>query len=247
MSKYSNQPAGFWHLLGQCFAAYPVIFKNTWYLLLLVVVLTMIAVLVFPLNIYVAASILVLMSLAIVFLMAVVIHIGDKVLQGKLAGLNDSIVNAKKRYLAILGGIVLLMLAMAITGVIDFALYKLGEWLGIKALFSIIALGFSFFVGLVFYFVWPLLVLEKQTVLKCFEKSTRLFLGNPWRILGVFLIVHLITFAVSSLGAVFLRWPELSFFYIIYGLLIQFFIYPLIISMVLVLLHDANLRLAAKK
>lgn len=243
MNNYSNAPLGFWQLLGQCFAVYPKVLKNIWYLLLAVVILTLIATLIFPLNVYIATSVLLLMSLAVIFLMAIALHMCDQVLAGMPANLNDSTKNAIKRYLSILGGVALLILVMVITAVIDFAIIKLGQGIGANIIFFILAFCFTIFAGLLFYFAEPLIVLERHSVLKSFEKGSKLFLTNAWRITGIFLIIHFITFLVSSFGAFFLRSPDYAFFYIVYGVIVQFFTFPLIMGMILVLLHDANLRL----
>lgn len=243
MKIYANKALGFSQLLGNIFAGYPLVLKNIWYLLLAIIVLIIIPVLIFPLNSYIGGAVSILILLAVIFIFAITLYISNAVFADKSASLSEANQVVRKRYLFVLGGMLLAVAIMVIAIIIDFGIFAIGDWLGLHTLALVVVFIFTVFAGLLFYFALPLIIIEKQGILKSFEKSARLFLANAWRIVAVFVVIHLITFLVSSLGLLFFHFPKGQLLYFVYTLILQFLIYPLIISTILILMQDAGLRL----
>jgi len=246
MKILATEPLSFGELLARCFVGYPRVFKNIWYLLLAILVMNLITAFIMRWNVYVGGTVFILQLLLVLFLFAIALHISQTVLSDKPVNLQESVAIAKRRYLFLLGGIILLFAIMVIATMIDFGIFAIGDWSGLRGLAFVIALIFSIFAGLIFYFSLPLIVLERHRILRNFEKSAKLFLNNPWRIAGVFIVIHFLTMLLTVAGMYFIHGPGFSPMYIVYSLLVQFFIYPLLFVTILVLLHDANLRLARK-
>jgi len=245
MAIYSNQPVGFWELIGKIFQGYPKAFKSSWYLILGIAVLGLIGGLGSLLNRYVAIALLILILLGVIFLAAMIWVMVDRVFAGNPANLKLSASHARQRYLFLLGGFVLLIIIMLLVGIIDFGLLHLGQITGLKILFAIIAALFTFLLGFAFYFALPTVVLEKLSIFKSFEKSVRMVFNNFWRVIGIVFIIHFVVFSILF-GVMSLIPTTAVFIASLWDFVFQFFAYPLLVSTMLNLLHDSNLRLTAK-
>lgn len=242
MAIYSNQPVSFGQLLGKVFKGYPEVFKSTWFLVLGIAVLGLIGGLTAALNRYVATALIILILLGVIFIAAIIWNRANTLFAGNNQDLQTAIANSRQRYLFLLGGFVLLALIMILMGIIDFGLLQLGDMTGLNTLFTIIAVLITVLLGFAFYFALPTIVLERLSIFKSFEKSVRMFFKNFGNVVGVVLIIHVIIFSIL-LGVMALIPTKHILLSTLWDFVFQFFAYPLLVSTLLNLWHDSNLRL----
>lgn len=245
MTTYSNKPLAFFALFTACFRNFGSVFKNTWYLVLLAGICSYLGGGLMNWNLYIGGVMTVFFLFAIIFLYAVILSQGNTALEGKQPVLKESIKNAKRKYIKILGGNVIIMLIFLLLGVVNFGVLQLGGVLGVKFLLFIPALLFSIFVIFVIYFAIPVLVIKNLTVLGSFERSVKLAFVNGWRVFAVLLLIHIVLLFIFMLGLVLIQSRNLLVLQT-WVSIVQFLIYPFLVTALLTLIRDSELRLAIK-
>lgn len=244
MIQYVYTPLNFFTLLRKCFAAYLPIAKQTWALILLSSFLSVIPAVVAKFDVYVSMAISVLIFLALVFIYSVLLHMSHITLTGKPPVLKESLANAKKRYLPLLGGYIVFILIGLIFYVVGRAIFTFGTLVNFDSLALILV--FLLVVAAIFllfsvYFALPLIILEHHPVIDSFTKSIRLVWRHFWFTFAILLVVHLVVLLIANIGFVFITSRDvlvLGIWNFIYMLLV----YPLLIATTLMVLNDLRLR-----
>jgi hypothetical protein len=246
---YSNQPQGLFALLKNCFTAYPKVLKNIWYLVLISSLLNVVSGYVVKWNLYVGTTVAVLGFLAIVFIFAVILHTGNTVLSGAKPDLRTSMKNARRCYLRLLGGYLVLFGLFLIVALIDFGVISLSEIAVLSTftpLFYTVAVIFSLFVFFLTYFILPIIVLEHQPVFKSLDMSVKWVWQYKWPINGVLLGIIVLVVAVIFTGIRLLPVHNVLIMDA-WNFISQFFMYPLLMTTILVLLNDMKVRQRLQK
>jgi hypothetical protein len=244
MFKFSKTPLDFFGLIKNSFAAYSTVVRTSWQLILLSAVLSLISTAAMKLNFYVGCAISVLVMLAIIFLYAVVVHMSYSALSVGESSRKNSMAIAKKRYLPLLGGYVVMLGIIVLLAAVSGGIYLLSGLFNILPLTLIltaIPVLFSIFVIYVVIFALPLIILEPEKVFKSYENSVNLVWGNWWQTFGVLLALHILVICIALFGVAFI--PSRDVISLgIWNFIFQIVLYPLIIATVLTLLHDLQLR-----
>jgi hypothetical protein len=244
MKNYATTPLNFFELIKQSFGSYNTVFKHTWPLVVLTAILSLLNSMFWHVNPYVATAILVLMALLIIFIYAMVLFSAHHALKGQPITMAAAFDLAKKRYLPLLGGYVILAAIVILLFLITFGFFSLTDLPRIGGLFNILAVlavVFTVFVIYLLFFVFPLIALDNKPVWKSFDTSVRLVWGSWWRVFGVLLIVHLLIVIVSLLGTMLI--PSRAIWILaIWNAIVSFIFYPLVIGTLLTLFHDLKLR-----
>ena len=242
MCTYANQPLRFFRLLGACFANFIPVFKHTWYLVLLAGIFTYFSAVVMQANLYVGGVIAFLLFLAVIFLYAMILLQGDAALRGTTPVLMESFRTAKRRYIRVLGGNVLMWVVALIVGIINWGLLYLGHVLDLSYLFYFIIAIFSLFVTFTLYFAIPIIVTKNLPVLKSFEHCTQLVAKNWRHVFGILIIIHLVLFLIFVASIAIIQSRD-TFVLLSWTALGQFFSYPFIVATLLTLIHDSEFKL----
>lgn len=242
MQIYKKKTVGFWQLLGECFEGYPLMFQRAWYLFALLIFFSFIALVLTKINLYVGLSFFVLIMLVNIYIHAIILHRSHYAFKGEWIELYSSVKYANQRYLRLLGGLVVWFVIAILLGVIGAGIALLGKVLGLAWLTTLIIVLFVTFVIVLFYYAMPVIVLERRGVFESFQKSIRLFFGSPWSTTFIFLITFAIVLILHLILDYFFRQIGPSFWFMAGHLLFQFITYPLLFSTVLVLLHNAKLK-----
>ncbi len=244
MTQFANTPLKFWQLVRAAFASYPLIFKTTWQLILISVLVYLVDMSVVAFNQYVGYAVTVLALLANVFLSSLILLMGDAALAGKPSDIKSILPAAKNRYLSLLGGFILFIGICIIVFLINYALMVIAALPGLDIFGNIpIALGIliAIFVTVLLAFAIPLVILTRQQVFRCFEASVKLVWGSWWRVFAVFFIALVVMFVVWLLGITLI--PSRNLLTLsVWHAVIFFFTYSLIIGATLILLHDLRMR-----
>lgn len=175
---------------------------------------------------------------------------------------------AGKRILYVLGAAILLSFIGIFSGIASYIVYSIFEYLNLYSydryltdfLFFLVLFtqaGISVFIAIIFYFYFPLIVVENDGILLALKQSARLVWKNigatcclqatPWLAYLITLIIIKIVFKVN-IHIYFMPIDPVSTFYptVMHIIILALFI-PWSSSMTLVQLRDLELRKAARR
>ena len=157
--------------------------------------------------------------------------------------------NARRRYLRFLGGYLLLILlflmivatAYGFASISDFDIFQ-----KVAPVFYAIAVIFCIMGFFLLYFVLPVIVIDHQSVFKSLDISVKWVWQYKWPIYAVLIIIYAVLIAAFFASVKLVPTKDMVTSSI-FNFVLQFLVYPFMISTVLVLLNDMKVRQRLQK
>jgi hypothetical protein len=241
MTEQITVPTPFFKMIKKVAFFYVHVFKKIFWLVVLASLLQAVVPALIPEEPTVGLAVNILSALVLMFFYAWILARADSLLLGRVTEtIQDALQVAKKRFLSILGALVVyLVLAFAIV-LLGIALHRLGTLWNIDFLMLLILAAIGIFFYILFFFSIPSIVLDRLPVLRGFEYSARIVRGHWWRTFGI-IIIFIIPLIVLSLSILLLPTRNLGVI-TLYEFIFHIIMYPLVVSITLVLYHDLKSR-----
>lgn len=193
-----------------------------------------------PKNPVIGSAVSILESVVSMFFYAWILYQADSVYMKRTVSINDSLRVARKRFLYLLGLVLLYIALVLIVALFATGLYFIGQTLHIEYVLGAIGLLLFIYIISLLAFSMPALVLDGLTPFKSMMYSVQLIWKHWWRVFSLF-ILFLIPVFLLSLSILLLNTRNL-WLITLYEFIFNIIMYPLMISLVLVLYHDLKER-----
>lgn len=219
---------------------YVQVFKYIIWLVILAALVQAIMSLLVPQNPTVGLAVSLLGSVVSMFFYAWILYRADSVLMNRPETMLDALHVAKKRFLHLLAVLILYILLALVLYLFAYGMQILGQVLHIEWLLGFITLCIVVFIFTLLAFTMPAVVIDQMPALKAFEYSARLVWGNWWHTFGV-IFIYMIPVLLLSLAVLLFPTRNIVFM-TLYEFVYHIIIYPLMISLILILYHDLKTR-----
>jgi hypothetical protein len=239
MTERIVKPLPFFQAVKKVASFYWHVFREIIGLVVLASLIQAIISLLIPQNPTVGLAVSLLGAVISMFFYAWIIERADSVLMNRPGTVRTALRVAKKRFLPLIGVLAVYIILAIVMFLFGYGMQILGNTLNALLIFAIITLCIGIFIFTLFAFTMPAVVLDLLPVFKSFETSVRLVWGNWWRTFLVF-VIYVIPIILLSL---LVWWLSSNIFTLtLYEFIYHIIIYPLMVSLILVLYHDLKLR-----
>lgn len=244
MTERMTKPLPFFKLMQEVASLYLHIFKQVFWLIFLAALIQAFVSIFMPQNPTLGLAISLLSLIVATFFYAWILHQADSIYMNRADSIQDSLHIAKRRIMPLLVVLFLYILLFLVLGIFGFGMQKLGTLFEAQKraeiIFAIISIAVLVYVLTFIAFTMPAVVLDSMSALKSFEYSVKLVRGHWWKTFGI-LLIAMIFVALISLGI--LNLPSRNIWVVtLYDFIADLIIYPLMVSVTLVLYHDLRAR-----
>lgn len=240
MTEKILKPLSFFEAVKEIAIFYVKVFKHIFLLVVLASLLQAIVSALMPENPSVGLAISILSSVVAMFFYAWILYHANTVYLNEPVKPKESLNHAKKRFLPLIGVLLLYILLVAVLTAFAFALQLLGASFHIEYITIALVVLLFIFIFTLLALTMPALVLDNLSAYRSFEHSVKLVWGHWWRTFGL-IIIFVVPIILLSLAVLLI--PTRNILWItLYEFIFHILTYPLMISLIIVIYHDLKTR-----